>query len=183
MRTASGRGRTRRPSEAFHCGVDAGGDVRVEDRRDGLEPALAAIRAGAHVDVVDEGAAGRPSASPAEARAHPLDRPKPPRRRRPVGGRHAWGARIRAIAGRPSHAVSHSARGHRGSGSSEDAAPSDPIRLDRGRRSPCVCAAGRGRGASGVGEAVMASSTTKPVSKRTTGFRLNRPGFAGGSNP
>ena len=35
------------------------------------------------------------------------------------------------------------------------AAPSDPIRVDRGRRSPCVCTAGRGRGASGVGEAVM----------------------------
>jgi hypothetical protein len=35
------------------------------------------------------------------------------------------------------------------------AAPSDPIRIDRGRRSPCVSTAGRGRGASGVGEAVM----------------------------
>lgn len=86
MPTASGRRRTR---EAVHCGENAGDDVRVEDRRDGLEPALAAIRAGAHVDVVDEGAAGRPSASPAGARAHPLDRPKPPRRRRPVGGSHA----------------------------------------------------------------------------------------------
>jgi hypothetical protein len=35
------------------------------------------------------------------------------------------------------------------------AARADPIRVDQGRRSPCVCAAGRGRGASGVGEAVM----------------------------
>jgi len=39
MLTASG---WRRPREAVHCGEDAGDDVRVEDRRDGLEPALAA---------------------------------------------------------------------------------------------------------------------------------------------
>ena len=49
-RTASGR---RRPREAVHCGEDAGHGVRAEDRRDGLERAEAAIRAGAHVDVVD----------------------------------------------------------------------------------------------------------------------------------
>ncbi|MFN9977495.1 MAG: hypothetical protein ACK58T_47085, partial [Phycisphaerae bacterium] len=70
--TASAR---RRAGLEGHGGEDAGDGVGIEDRRDGLEPALAAIRAGAHVDVVDKGAAGRPSASPAGARAHPLDRP------------------------------------------------------------------------------------------------------------
>jgi hypothetical protein len=46
--TASAR---RRAGLEGHGAEDAGDDVRVEDRRDGLEPALAAIRAGAHVEV------------------------------------------------------------------------------------------------------------------------------------
>jgi hypothetical protein len=50
MPTASARRHVR---AAAHGGEDAGDGVRVEDRRDGLERAQAAIRAGAHVDVVD----------------------------------------------------------------------------------------------------------------------------------
>lgn len=74
MPTASGRGR---PREAVHCGEDAGDDVRVEDRRDGLEPALAAIRAGAHVDVVDPAQQVGPAQAdfgpdPVFSRARPL---------------------------------------------------------------------------------------------------------------
>jgi hypothetical protein len=50
MWTASARRSTR---ETARGGEDTGDGVRGEDRRDGLEPAQAAIRAGAHVDVVD----------------------------------------------------------------------------------------------------------------------------------
>ena len=48
------------------------------------------------------------------------------------------------------------------------AAPSDPIHVDHGRRSPCACAAGRGRGASGWrgGDARMRCGPRQPGGAR-----------------
>lgn len=57
-----------RACAAAHGGKDVGDCVWVEDRRDGLEPAQAAIRAGAHVCVLD------PAEQVGPAQAHTLAR-------------------------------------------------------------------------------------------------------------